>query len=511
MRPTERRATATPPDGAHTPPSDLIVVSNRQPYRHTRTDGELTIDEPTGGLTAGLDPVLQETGGTWIAWGDGDGDWDVTDEQDCIRVPPHESDQYTLRRLKLEQAAIDGYYTGYSNRVLWPLCHEMGSLLDVREGDLEWYRSVNRSFAEAVIDHATAESVIWLQDYHLALAPQIIRESVSATGGATIGQFWHIPWPTPEVFGACPNARELLEGLLGNDVLGFHVPSYGANFLSCVETFLSGATVEYQSKTVEYDGNRTRVVSTPMGVNADRYHTQALEAPDTQWEDFCAAYGIPPNSSLGLGVDRLDYAKGIPERLTALEHLFETAPSWRESFTFIQKATPSRTDIPAYEHLGEHVRERVSEINDRFGTENWQPIVYTEDILEQSTLAAMYREADMLVVSSIKDGMNLVAQEYVASSLGNEGALVLSDRTGAADVLGYPAYTIDPTDTERFAQTLETALTAPQSERRSRMAALRDHAFDHDLEWWMHQQFGHLNAAHNSTPPQTTSNPFQSE
>ncbi|USZ72154.1 alpha,alpha-trehalose-phosphate synthase (UDP-forming) [Natronosalvus halobius] len=501
-------------------PESLLVVSNRQPYRHEWTDGgvsdengngdddgngdenedgndpgdrDVTVDEPTGGLTAGLDPVMRAIGGTWIAWGDGSADRAVTDENDRVDVPPGSDDQYTLRRVWLSDEAVDGYYTGYSNRVLWPLCHGMTELVESRPNDLEWYRHVNRQFADAVLEEATDESVIWLQDYHLGLAPSMIR--AEAPAGATVAQFWHIPWPDPSSFAACPNARELLVGLLGTDVFGFHIERYGTAFLECVQETLPSATVDFGERTVEYDGHETRIVATPMGVDASSYEERAREIGADRWDSLRERYDIPDGCAVGLGVDRLDYTKGIPERLAALERLFEGYPEWRESFTFLQKATPSRTEIPSYDRLGRQVRSTVDRINERFGTDDWQPVVYTEDFLDRADLTTLYREADLLVVSSVRDGMNLVAQEYVASSVDGDGALVLSEHAGAADALGYPAFTIDPADTDRFARTIADALGTPKSERTTRMAALRTHVSDHDLEWWMSKQFAHIEAA----------------
>ena len=485
-------------------PDSLIVVSNRQPYRHEWEDSvsevdsaptederhDISVAEPNGGLTAGLDPVMRTTGGTWIAWGDGNADRAVTDDTDCVAVPPGTDDQYTLRRVWLSEEAVDGYYTGYSNRVLWPLCHGLTDYVEFRPSDLEWYRRANRQFADAVLEQATDESVIWLQDYHLGLAPSMIREDLPS--GATIAQFWHIPWPDLAAFRDCPNGRELLEGLLGNHLLGFHVERYGTNFLDCIDALVPGAAVDYRNRTVRYEGTVTEIVSTPMGVDADTYDERAREVPTDRWDALRERYDIPADCAVGLGVDRLDYTKGIPERLAALEHLFEAYPSWRESFTFVQKSTPSRTTIPAYERHGATVREAVDRLNERFGTESWRPVVYTEEVLDHADLTTLYREADVMIVSSLQDGMNLVAQEYVAASLENDGALVLSQETGAADVLGYPAHTVDPTDVKTFARTIADALSTTDGERRSRMAALRTHVFEYDLEWWMDEQFAHI-------------------
>ncbi|SEH17875.1 trehalose 6-phosphate synthase [Natronorubrum sediminis] len=522
-------------------PDSLIVVSNRQPYRHefetdadeanvdtSETDAEeanadtsaadadttenktntesgpahspIEVDEPTGGLTAGLDPVLQNAEGTWIAWGDGGADFEVADDDHCVSVPP-DDESYTLRRIDLSSEAVESYYYGFSNRVLWPLCHGFTDLIDNRSSDFEWYRSVNERFADAVGEHASGESVVWLQDYHFALAPRMIRESTPSS--TTVAQFWHIPWPSASTFRACPNGRQLLEGLLGNDLLGFHVDRYAEQFLACAERYVPDAEVDRSRGTVHYAGHTTRVVATPMGVDAESYGEAAQSVSASDLTTVLDRYDIPNENYIALGVDRLDYSKGIPERLAAIERFLEENPSWHGEFTFVQSASLSRTDIPAYERHNEGVREEVSRINERFGTDEWQPIVYTEDYLSTTDLCALYRRADLLVVSSIVDGMNLVAQEYVAASVDCDGSLLLSDQTGAHETLGSQALTIDPTDPDDVVEALERAVSMVPQERRRRMSALRDQVFGTDLEWWMDAQFGWMSRIHadGASPP----------
>ena len=488
-------------------PGSLIVVSNRQPYRHEyESDGaengdgdadgddrSITVDEPAGGLTAGLDPVVQEASGTWIAWGDGEADFEVADEDQCVAVPPGE-EAYTLRRIDLSDEAVDSYYYGFSNRVLWPLCHGFPDLVDLRSNDFDWYRTVNERFADAVVEHADDDSIVWLQDYHFALAPRMIRSSVPRS--ATVAQFWHIPWPAPETLQACPAAGHLLEGLLGNDLLGFHVDWYADRFLDCVEQYLPSATVDRRDRTIRYDGTTTRVVATPMGVDAEHYDRDARSIDVSRSSDLFDEYGIPEDTVIGLGVDRLDYTKGIPERFAGLERFFERNPDWRGEFTFVQKATPSRTEIPTYREHGEFVRSEAERINRRFGTDDWRPIVYTEDYVEHEDLCALYRDADVMVVSPLVDGMNLVAQEYVAANVDADGALVLSDRVGAHERLGSHAVTIDPTDADDVAGGIAEALSMPARERQRRMNTLRNRVFDADLEHWMTTQFDWIRHVH---------------
>lgn len=484
----------------------LIVVSNRQPYRHeyaddegeatpdggqarnsavTTPDRQVTVDRPTGGLTAGLDPVLEDVGGTWIAWGDGDADRAVTDESGCVPVPP-ENEAYTLQRVWLPETATDGYYYGFSNQVLWPLCHGFVDLLEFRPAYLEWYREVNGRFADAVAEHARADSVVWLQDYHLALAPAMIREKVPQS--TTVAQFWHVPWPSAETFRHCPGGRELLTGLLGNDMLGFHIDAYRTAFLDCVERFLPGAVVDRRRGVVSYEGRETQVVATPMGVDVATYDERAREATGA-WSDFCESHDIPPENTIALGVDRLDYTKGIPARIEAIERTLERWPELRGSLVLVQTATPSRTNIPAYAEHGERVRDAVDRVNDRFRTDEWEPIVYTETYIPRPTLCTLYRRADIMLVTSHSDGMNLVAKEFVASSVDDAGALCLSDQTGAAEQLGDLAYTVDPDDPDAIASTIDEVLSATSEERRHRMQTLRERVHRQDIDWWMDQQF----------------------
>ncbi|MDQ2052073.1 trehalose-6-phosphate synthase [Natronolimnohabitans sp. A-GB9] len=509
------RGTADEEIGATSCPGSLIVVSNRQPYRHEYAeaagesddetamgDGDepidssdersITVDEPTGGLTAGLDPVVQATDGTWIAWGDGEADFAVADDQNCVAVPPDEA-AYTLQRIDLSEEAVESYYYGFSNRVLWPLCHGFTDLVSNRSNDFEWYRTVNERFADAVEAHATADSVVWLQDYHFALAPRMIRESVPPS--TTVAQFWHIPWPTARTFQYCPAGGAILEGLLGNDLLGFHIDRYVEQFLDCVSRYLPAASVDRERRVVTYEGTTTRIVATPMGIDAASYDADA-RSESAGCSSLFDRYDIDAGNVIGLGVDRLDYSKGIPERLAAIERFLERNPGWHGEFTFVQTATPSRTDIEAYQRHGDLVRSEAIRINRRFGTDDWNPIVYTEDYLSDAELCGLYRRADVMVVSPLVDGMNLVAQEYVASSVDGDGTLVLSEGTGAHETLGSHALSIDPTDTEGFAMQLEVATSMPSAERQHRMQTLRNRVFDRDLEWWMTSQFDWIRRVH---------------
>ncbi|WP_224333464.1 alpha,alpha-trehalose-phosphate synthase (UDP-forming) [Haloprofundus halobius] len=485
--PTESASSADTPVAAFE--SALVLVSNRQPYRHRHENGEIVVDRPVGGLTAGLDPVMQQIDGTWIAWGDGDADAEVTDENDCVRVPPDDPG-YTLRRVWLSDDAVDEYYYGYSNQVLWPLCHDLVGKTNFESRFWSRYREVNEQFAEAVVEQADEESAVWFQDYHLALAPAYAREALPET---TLFQFWHIPWPTWDTFRVCPQRRELLDGLLANDLIGFHTERYVENFLGCVDACFEAATVDVDSGEVEYDGETTLVRAFPLGVDAERIGRLAGERDESFWSEFKAEYGIPDDSRVAVGVDRLDYTKGIPERLDALEHLFETCPEWRERLTYVQKATESRSDIPEYQRLQSEVDERIDRINERFATDSWRPVVRIDERLTNPELYGLYAHSDLALVTPVRDGMNLVAKEYVAAQADgstDDGVLVLSRMTGAHDELGDTAVTVEPYDEAALADQIEGALTMPDHERERRMGALRESVLENDLDTWLASLLG---------------------
>lgn len=460
----------------------LLVASNRQPYRHEQTAKGLAVDRPTGGLTASLDPVMQRTGGTWIAWGDGDGDRAAVDEHDEVAVPP-EDPKYTLRRLWLTDDEVDDYYYGFSNRVLWPICHSSLATVDAESDYWTAYKRTNERFAEAIATAADGQCMVWLQDYHLALAPWLVRLELGAD--AVISQFWHIPWPAWDTFRACPYRAELLRGLLGNDVLTVHVKRYEDNFLECVEAALSNATVDWNAGTVSYRGGTTWVRSVPMGVPTDEIRNQASTYSREDMQAFTARYDIDDSSKIALGVDRLDYSKGIPARMRGLEQFWEEYPEWQGRLTYVQNDHESRGKIPAYRREQEAVSDATERVNGRFGTDDWTPIVRIDEHLTQRELYGLYRHADVGVVTPIRDGLNLVAGEYVTAQLDADGALVLSTQTGAHDLFGGPALSVPPFDTDRFAEQLHAAVTMPTAERRDRMRQMQGIVAAHDLDNWI--------------------------
>ncbi|RDI72553.1 alpha,alpha-trehalose-phosphate synthase (UDP-forming) [Halopelagius longus] len=488
---SNRRASASERDGRSTQTTDdVVVVSNRQPYRHEYDDeGGINVSRPTGGLTSALDAAMRERNGTWIAWGDGSADRDVVDDEGHVTVPPDEEEgTYTLNRVWLSDEQVENYYLGFSNRVLWPVCHSM--LMNVHSEAAYWqnYEAVNDQFVDNVARHVGESTIVWFQDYHLSLAPRMLESRVP--DGAFLAHFWHIPWPGWDMFRACPHGEEIIAGLLGNDLLGFHVPRYGENFMECVEQTLPDADVDRDAAEITFRGKTTTIKAFPLGVSVDTIRTGAKsEAAESFWSEFADEHHLD-EKRVSVGVDRLDYTKGIPERFEALERLWEDSPEWRGALTHVQIGSKSRSEIEEYMDIQTEVEEEAARINERFGTDEWEPIVYTTAHLSDEALYGAYRHGDIALVSPLRDGMNLVAQEYVAAQGDDDDAvLLLSDQTGAHDYMGEWTVTVRPQNTDEFASAIDDALRMPASERRERMRELRNRVEDADVSRWMHSVF----------------------
>ncbi|HEX6037132.1 trehalose-6-phosphate synthase [Longimicrobium sp.] len=448
----------------------FVVVSNREPYEHrwSAEVGETSVSRPAGGLTSALDPLMQALGGTWVAWGSGEADAAVVDPHHRVQVPP-EDPRYTLRRVWLTHHDIHRYYLGFSNQFLWPLCHLRPDLTRVRTRYWERYRRVNRRFSDAVLEEAQGkQAAVWIQDYHLALAPALIR---ARRPDLTLSHFWHIPFPPFDIFRLAPQAEALLRGLLANDLMGFHLPMHADNFLRCARR-IAGAEVDWQARTATLDGHTCHVGAFPISIDVDQFR-EAATVPDAEEQMARIRQRYAPRGGMiGVGVDRLDYSKGLPEKFKALEMLWERYPEFRERFTFIQVAVPSRSDIEAYDDLAQKVDRQVWEINDRFGTGDWRPIHLLKQSLPVERLAILYRLADVCIIGSLQDGMNLVAKEYVASQVDRNGALLLSEFAGAAEEMA-DAVLINPYDPEGCALRIRDALTLPASDRAAAMERLQ--------------------------------------
>jgi trehalose 6-phosphate synthase len=464
---------------AHLRDRRLIVASNREPYSHLRSGGEVRWIRNAGGLTVALDSVARALGGVWVAHGSGDADRATVDAHDHVPCPP-DHPRYLLRRVWLSREDHAGYYAGFSNGALWPLCHIVYVRPRFVAEQWERYRDVNRRFAEAVLEEVGERpAIVFLQDYHLALAARFIKER---RPDLLVGLFWHIPWPNAEVFRILPWRRELLEGLLANDLLGFHVRGHALNFLESVAQTLE-ARVDFEGLAVERGGRRSWVRHFPIGVNADEIAALA-ESPET----LAAERGLRAALALdgckvGLGVDRLDYTKGIPERLEALERLLELHPEWQGRLCFIQIGVPTRIELPEYRAVRSRTRALVARINLRFPRPGGPTVHLVEENLDFGRLLPYYRMADVCAVTSLHDGMNLVAKEYLAATPDLEGALVLSPFTGAARELER-AWIASPYDREGLAEALHGAFTETEPARHERMAALRETVLRRNIFDW---------------------------
>jgi trehalose 6-phosphate synthase len=454
---------------AHLSGRKVVVLSNREPYTHVRDGAAVRWVRNAGGVTVALDAVMQSLGGLWVAHGGGDADREVVDERDRVSCPP-ERPSYLLRRLWLSPEDHERYYAGFSNGALWPLCHIAYVRPRFRLADWERYQEVNRRFAGAALEEvADQPALVFVQDYHLALAAAAIREG---RPDLQVALFWHIPWPNAEAFRRLPWRRELLEGMLANDLVGFHTRLHAHNFLESVAETLE-ARVDYERYAVERGGRRTWVRHFPISVNAEEISAMAEsnEARDAELA-IRGRLGLE-EAVIGLGVDRLDYTKGIPERLEAVERLFEKYPEWVGRFAFLQIGVPSRVELREYREVLSRTRTLVKRLNARFGSPSRPAVRLIEDNLDFRELVPYYRMADLCAVTSLHDGMNLVAKEYVAASPDLQGALVLSPFTGAARELER-AWIASPYEPEGLADAYHAALTEPEEARRERMAALRE-------------------------------------
>ncbi|MBI3325170.1 MAG: trehalose-6-phosphate synthase [Nitrospinae bacterium] len=435
---------------------------------------------PAGGVTSALDPVMQACHGIWVAWGSGTADRETVNARDRVQVPPN-NPQYTLRRVWLSDAQVRGFYYGFANSTLWPLCHLHLERAAFKPAHWRRYQDVNARFGEAVTEECEgAPAAVWIQDYHLALCPAYLRQRLPHL---PIMQFWHIPWPPWELYRVCPWRRELLEGLLANDLIGFHLEQYCKNFLECAERVL-GASVDHKGGLVEYIGRETWVRPFPISIDYDWWAGPASHRRAGRRITRLRAQPELAFPILGLGVDRLDYTKGIVSRFEAIERFLEKYPEFRGCFGFVQIAVPSRTQLEDYRRVKEHVESLVERINKRFGSEAVTPIHYRYEHLEPAELVVYYRMADFVMVTSLHDGMNLVAKEFVASQVERKGVLICSEFAGAAEELDN-ALLINPYDIESVADTLKQAIEMPPEERSQRMARLQTHVAEHNIYKWL--------------------------
>ena len=454
----------------------LVVVSNREPVRHVRRNGKIVAETPASGLVTAMDPVMRACGGVWVAQGSGDADRESADDRGRLRVPLDDP-RYTLRRVYLTQEEEAGYYGGFSNEGLWPLCHIVHTRPQFRPDDWNHYRAVNEKFAAAVLEEIadTESPMVLIQDYHFALLPALIKR---ARPDSRTAIFWHIPWPNFESFSICPWQDDLLLGMLGADLIGFHTQYYCNNFLETVERAIEGRT-DWERFSMTRGRHTTYVKPFPISVAPDFVD----EPPATSREALLESLDIPSAEFLGVGVERLDYTKGLPERFRALGRFFERYPEYRERVVFVQLAAPSRSALPRYQEIEAEVDDVVSSVNAAYQTKRWRPIVYLKRHHDHRDIYPYYRHADFCMVTSLHDGMNLVAKEFISVRGDDDGALILSQFTGASSELR-DALLVNPYDVDAMADAIRDAVEMPAEERRSRMGRMRQSVREQNIYRW---------------------------
>ncbi|OGD86303.1 trehalose-6-phosphate synthase [Candidatus Curtissbacteria bacterium RBG_13_35_7] len=457
----------------------FVVVSNRQPYIHRFEGKKIKYLRSTSGVAIPLDPIMKTSQGLWIAHGSGDADKKVVNKFDHIKLPP-DKPKYTLRRVWLTKAEEDGYYYGFSNEGLWPLCHIAFTRPKFDKPDWETYKKVNQKFANTILKEIkNKKAFVFIQDYHFALLPLFIREKHP---DCIIAQFWHIPWPNPEAFRICPWRKQIIRGLLANDLLGFNIRYYCQNFLDTVNDNLE-AKVNLENFEVTRRHHSTLIRSYPISVDYEDLNSLAREKSTTKLiNKFQADFNLK-NKKIGLGIDRLDYTKGIPERLRAIEIFLKKNPKYIGKFTFIQIAVPSRTHIQKYKDIKDEIENLVEEINFKYQTNNWKPIIYIKRDHSKKELSALYNLCHFCIVSALHDGMNLIAKEFIASRIKENGALILSLFTGSSREL-VDALLVNPYSTYTFARIIKRAIEMPQTEQRIRMKKMRELVQNNNVYLW---------------------------
>ncbi|MBM3118859.1 MAG: trehalose-6-phosphate synthase [Chloroflexi bacterium] len=457
-----------------------MVVSNREPYIHISSGGdEIQCIVPASGLTVALDPVMRSCGGVWVAHGSGNADREVVDDKNRVLVPPDEP-CYTLKRVWLTKQEEEGYYLGFSNEALWPLCHIAYTPPNFDESHWSTYKKVNQIFADAVLDEVgDRQAFVFIQDYHLALLSRLIK---ARNPQVITAQFWHIPWPNSEAFRICPWGEEILDGLLGNDILGFHIGYHCDNFMETVRRLLE-VRIDRERSAISRGGRTTLVRPFPISVDFDRIAGDAAKAEvGEEMENIQRRWSLA-DEFIGIGIDRLDYTKGIPHRFRALDKLLTKYPEYRKRIVFFQLGEPSRIHIKKYKELNAEIDDVVEEVNWKYQSGDWKPIIYVREHLSPTTLLAFNRLAHFCIVSSLHDGMNLVAKEFVSSRVDGDGVLILSRFTGAARELT-EALLINPYATDDFAGAIKDDIEMPKEQRQARMRKLRQTVEQNNIYRW---------------------------
>ena len=458
---------------------EVIIVANREPYIHVKRGGSVQVQKPASGVVTALEPIMRACSGVWIAHGSGNADRQAVDEHDRVLVPPGEN-SYQLRRIWMTPEEEKGYYYGFANEGLWPLCHIAHTRPTFRSSDWEHYIQINERFADAVISESTSDSpVVLVQDYHFAILPAIIREKLPK---ATIITFWHIPWPNPEAFGICPWREEILQGLLGSTIVGFHTRFHRNNFFDTADRFLE-CRIDREHSTISYQGKMTAIRDYPISIAWPETTEVNLESFSKLSAEIRKKVGLNSDCKIAVGIDRLDYTKGILERFAAVERLFELYPASIDRFSLIQIAAPSRTDIGVYSRFGELVEAEAKRINDRFSEAKNKPINLIIEYHDPESVQKYYRAADICMVTSLHDGMNLVAKEFIASREDERGVLILSMFTGASRELA-EALIVNPYNSDQCAEAIQVAIEMSEEEQQDRMRSMREQVRENNVYRW---------------------------
>ncbi len=461
------------------PESEVMVVSNREPYIHNLVDGQVSLQRPASGVVTALEPIIRACKGTWIAHGSGSADRCAVDKEDRIAVPPDDP-EYTLRRVWLTQDEEEGYYYGLSNEGLWPLCHIAFVRPNFRESDWQAYKAVNRKFAYAVVKEAkTKNPIVLVQDYHFALLPRYIREQLPE---ATIITFWHIPWPNPEVFSICPWREEILSGLLGSSVVGFHTQFHCQNFMESVDRFLE-SNINRDQSFITADDNSTLIRPYPISIAWPPEGLADVPPADICRQNVRQRFGLKKDVRIGVGIERFDYTKGIIDRFQAIREFLTSYPEWLGNVIFIQAAAPTRSKLPSYQAIQRETHELADAINREFGNEQYKPIILLGRHHEPSEVFELFRAADFCMVSSLHDGMNLVAKEFAAARSDEQGVLILSTFAGASKEM-LEALLVNPYDAKGMAKAMHRALAMPKEEQTDRMHLMRELIRDNNVYYW---------------------------
>ena len=473
----------------------LVIVSNREPYIHSMREGKIYCSRPTGGAVTALDPVMRACGGVWVAYGSGNADKKTVDSKNHVKVPP-DNPSYTLRRIWLSKEDEAGYYYGFSNKGLWPLCHIAYTRPEFNENEWQDYYSVNEKFVDAVLEEiGSRKAFVWVQDYHLMLVPQILKKK---RPDLIVSHFWHIPWPNSEVFRICPKQKKLIESLLSNDLLSFHIRYHCENFFDTVEKTLE-ARIDRERYSIIHNGHETLVRAFPISVDFNAIEKKS-DTPEMKKQvgPLIEEYSLHGIDYVIFGLDRIDYTKGIIERIRALDRFLEKYPKYKGKVVLIQIGDLSRIHLQVYKDLNDEINSVVEEVNWKHSTESWAPIIMVRRHLVFDEILAFYKLANICVVSSLHDGMNIVAKEYISARTDADGVLLLSQFTGAARELNDAIY-FNPFDIEEFADKIRQAIEMPAKERRQRMIALREVVAEKNIYKWAGDIISEFGKIHNGS------------